>query len=325
MERTANSLYREFADLEARGVSDTYFEWADGVAGDPELLALIEQLPPAKRQPNLVFAAARYLGAPQTGYPRFREWLTSAWPDVVPVVMARATQTNEAARCAVLLPVLSTLEAPLALSEAGTSAGLCHYPDRYSYRYTTPDGPVVLDPHDGPSTVELPCVIDRASVPTALPEVVWRAGVDLKPIDVGDADQIHWLETLVWPEHEERRRRLRDASALVAREPADLVQGDLLDEIPALIAQAPAGSRVVVFHSAVLVYLAPERRAAFCDLMSSMPEVTWISNEGAHVLAAIANQVDSATDGRMILAVNGGAIARTGPHGQSYEALGSFR
>ena len=44
-------------------------------------------------------------------------------------------QTNEAGRCAVLLPVLAALPQPLALLEVGASAGLCLYPDRYAYRY----------------------------------------------------------------------------------------------------------------------------------------------------------------------------------------------
>lgn len=167
----------------------------------------------------------------------------------------------------------------------------------------------------------LPCSIDTIGVPDGIPEVVWRAGVDLNPIDVRDDKQLAWLETLVWPEHEARRLRLRAAAAIAATQPAELIRGDILEEIPALIAQAPAGSHVVVFHSAVLVYLAPDRREAFADLMAAMPDVTWISNEGARVLPSIADQLDSAPDGRMVLAVNGEAAARTGPHGQSYESI----
>ena len=45
-------------------------------------------------------------------------------------MMVRSTQTNEAGRCAALLPVLALLPQPLALLEVGTSAGLCLFPDR---------------------------------------------------------------------------------------------------------------------------------------------------------------------------------------------------
>ena len=28
---------------------------------------------------------------------------------------------------------------------------------------------------------------------------VWRAGIDLNPLDVADPDDVHWLSCLVWP------------------------------------------------------------------------------------------------------------------------------
>jgi hypothetical protein len=59
-----SGLYRRFAEVEARGLSPMYEEWALGVAADAELCARIEALPAAKRQVNLVFAAARLHGVP---------------------------------------------------------------------------------------------------------------------------------------------------------------------------------------------------------------------------------------------------------------------
>ena len=57
--------YREFARLEARSRSAAYQALAEAVAGDAALVRFIASLPPEKRQPNLLFAAARYLlGAP---------------------------------------------------------------------------------------------------------------------------------------------------------------------------------------------------------------------------------------------------------------------
>jgi Uncharacterized protein conserved in bacteria (DUF2332) len=50
--------YQRFAEREARGCSPLYERFALGVAGDPELLALLESLPPAKQQPNLLFEPA---------------------------------------------------------------------------------------------------------------------------------------------------------------------------------------------------------------------------------------------------------------------------
>jgi len=234
--------------------------------------------------------------------------------------LTHSTQTNEAARCAVLLPLLSQIDGPVALIEVGASAGLCLYPDRYSYRYATPTGVAMLNPVDGPSTVELPCTITDANTPVRLPEVVWRAGIDLNPIDVRNRDDLVWLEMLVWPEHEARRKRIRAAAAMIIADPPFLVRGDLLEMLPGLVDQAPNGATVVVFHSAVLVYLSSEQRQQFVDLVTSL-DVTWISNEGVTVLPAIDAQLQDPTAGRTVLAKDGVAVARTGPHGQSYQGL----
>jgi hypothetical protein len=314
-------LYLRFAEFEARGVSDTYFEWALSIAADEEVIARISALPGIKRQANLVFAAARHLGAPVGPYMPFREWLLEHWESVVPVIMARSTQTNEAGRSAVLLPVLSRLDGPLALIEAGASAGLVLYPDRYSYRYDVEGEVVHLDPADGPSRVNLACAIDRESVPSRLPDIAWRAGADLNPLDVRDPHELAWLETLVWPEHDARRERLHNAAALAALDPPNLVRGDILETIPNLVQSAPAGTHVVVMHSAVLVYLAPARRQEFAELMMSMDNVTWVSNEGPGVMPRIGGQVEIPIAGRTVIAISGRAVALAGPHGQSYMAL----
>jgi hypothetical protein len=83
--------------------------------------------------------------------------------------------------------------------------------------------------------------------PAGLPEVVWRAGLDLNPLDVTDAADLDWLEALTWPEHTHRRARLRAAAAIAAAEPPVLVPGDQVDDLPALAAQAPAGATLLVF------------------------------------------------------------------------------
>jgi len=320
-ERTA-AIYRRFGELETPGISDAYSRLALAVASDAEVVDLIAGLPLPKRQANLVFGAAVYLGAPLEPYSAFRAWLLRRWQEVRAVVATHSTQTNEAGRCASLLPVLSRLEGPLALIEVGASAGLCLHPDRYSYRYRVDGaGTVSLDPAEGPSSVVLPCTIDQGSVPQRLPEVVWRAGVDLHPIDPSDAEGLAWLRALIWPEHDERREPMAAAARIAASDPAPIVRGDLLKRLPALVDAAPAGVQVVVFHTAVLVYLEPERRQQFAAMMTAMPHVRWLSNEDAGALPGVAAQVQQPVGAGKILALDGRAVAVTGPHGQSYAAL----
>src|SRR5262249_59216598 len=122
-------------------------------------------------------------------------------------MLTRSTQTNEPARCATLLPVLATLPQPLALIEVGASAGLCRLPDLYGYDY----GSSRLPPPRAGAPV-FPCkASDQVPLPRALPQVVWRAGLDLHPLCATQPAHRAWLETLVWPEQTERLGRLRQA------------------------------------------------------------------------------------------------------------------
>ncbi len=191
--------YAIFAEKEARGRSPLYEELARGVAHDPATLAFLAGLPVAKQQPNLLFAAVRHVcGTPQD-WRHFRSLLQDHKIQITAVMLARSTQTNEPGRCATLLPVLAGLRQPLALIEVGASAGLCLIPDRYGYVY---DGSHRLVPRSA-GAIEPPMFRCAAGLGTPLPddvpEIAWRAGLDLNPIDVNEAEQVHWLETLAWP------------------------------------------------------------------------------------------------------------------------------
>jgi hypothetical protein len=238
--------YLDFATY-AAGDSPCFEDWALGVAEDEEVLAWLGTLPPVKRQPNLVFAAARWHGAPAPApYAALRQVLLEQEPAVRETVMTRMTQTNEVGRLATLAPVLGLVEGPVALVEVGASAGLCLYPDRYDYEWPPvgelrgSGGPVLTTHATGP----LP-------VPTGHPEVAWRGGVDLDPPDVTDADAMAWLENLVWPEQDERRERLRAAVDVARSDPPTLRRGDLFDHLPGLLDEAVRHGTPVVFHSAV--------------------------------------------------------------------------
>jgi len=315
--------FRVFAAREARGVSATFDEWASGFAADATLLSLLTPLPPLKQQPNLVFAAARWTGCPVGSFDSFRAWMLDHWPEIESTILTRSTQTNEAARCTALITALAGIEGPVALLEVGASGGLCLYPDRYSYRFTGEGGVVTLDPADGTSDVVIPCTVSGGiPVPTVLPDVVWRAGIDRSPIDVRDREELRWLETLTWPEHHERVARLHAAAGIAAADPPHLRRGDLVELLESTAEWAPRDATLVVFHSAVLSYLDDERRDRFRRIVAGLDAV-WVSNEGPGVFPDIAAKLAADLDvgGRFILARDGLPVALTGPHGQSIDGL----
>lgn len=242
------------AAAELAGTSELQVEWARGVAGDPDLIALIDGLPREHRQPSLLFSAARFAGAPASGWPEWREWLVANWPRVEAVARERRTQTNEVGRCAPLLVALDWIPGPLALLELGASAGLCLGVDRYSYRFD--DGPVV-----GDGEPLLTCATSGAgTAPAALPEVAWRRGVDLAPLSPADPGDLAWLEALLPPDRPDRLARLRAASTRLAGDPPEVIEGDALESLTELVGSAPGDATAVVIALGTLVYLPPPAR-----------------------------------------------------------------
>lgn len=308
--------YLRFAREEAYGQSEHYERLALAVAGHRELLAFLRDLPPAKRQPNLFFAAARHLG----GLPGDADALTALirrdGEGLRALMLSRSTQTNEPARCAVLLPALAKLPPPLALLEVGASAGLCVLPDRYAYDYGS-----ARRIGEGTAPTFTCRVGGAAPIPEALPEIIWRAGLDLDPLDLQDAENVAWLETLVWPGQDARLAGLRAAVKIARKEPPRVVKGDLNQDLAPLIAEAPEKATLVVFHTAVLSYIRDQAlRERFAEAMMKSPAV-WISNESPRVFPAFAAQAPP--PGRFLLAVDGEPVAWTGPHGQSIDWFAS--
>ena len=300
--------YTSFGAREARGVSPAYERLSYAVAGSDTVLDLLATLPTADRQPNLLFGVVRLLGGPVAEPAGFLSYVADRWPVIAPEMRSRVTQTNECGRCAPLLPVLAALPQPLALIEVGASAGLNLYPDRYAYRYG--------DRLVGAGHPVLSCDLRGIDPPAARPEVMWRAGIDLNPLDVTDPADVAWLEALIWPEHEHRRARLRAAAAIAAADPPLLVRGDLVTDLPAVAASAPAGATLVVFHNSLLYLVPKPGRDRFVQTVRDLPG-HWIANESPDVLSYPGLPSPPAETAMNVLALDGRPLAWTAPHGQS--------
>ena len=314
-------LYEWFA-TEVEPSSPAWARVSRQVASTPLISARLDGLPSAARQPNLFFGALKFLGGPLDADPSLPDWVADHWSQIERLVTTRFTQTNEVGRCAVIAPVLASLPQPIALIEVGMSAGLGLFPDLYGYSWTLEDGTVVTG--GTPGTVTIECRVTGAGLPLAVPDIVWRAGIDKNPLNPSDRDDAAWLRALVWPGEDAREQRLAAALRTVAGQDALRVAGDITDALPAVVAAAPRGATVVVVHSATLAYLPREARERHLALLTDLG-VHWVTNEGTKVVPAVRDALPAGftKDPRpcFVLALDGVPLARVGSHGQWLEWL----
>jgi hypothetical protein len=69
--------------------------------------------------------------------------------------------------------------------------------------------------------------------------------LDLHPLDVHDPADVAWLDALVWLGEEHLRAQLRAALDLTRAEPVTVRAGDLVADLPALLAEAPRDATLV--------------------------------------------------------------------------------
>ena len=309
--------------------SPLYAELAEVVAEDPELLRVMNRighLPP----PNLMFGAVQSMlmdgsdgdlathyrsivddPAPPHGVgPKFRSFVLAHEEEIVEMGNTRYTQTNECRRCVALLPMVSMAEfRAFHLIDVGTSAGLNLGLDRYGYRYGdqewNPGGePLLLAESRGvaPELVEV--------------EVLSRTGLDLNPIDPADESDRRWLDALIWPEHVERRARLRSALDMVASLDIDFVAGDALETMPNAMDGLPIGDPAVVMSSFTLNQFDAAQRDRLDSIVSGARSARPIHR------VSMGELLDE-SDGWADLVVDDGngalTVGRAHPHGEWIE------
>ncbi len=275
--------FRFFAGMCA-GRAPLYEALAEGVSADDSILSLARGGRQGHPPVNLLFGAVHYLllsGAehplrrlypsvgggedPDGAYPVFVDFCRRHEGAIRELVRTRRVQTNEVGRSGLLLPALSLAwesggRSPLYLIEVGASAGLNLFFDRYRYAYSGgrecgPASPAVIRTElRGPA----PC-----PVPSTLPGIGARVGIDLAPVDVTDPDAVRWMEALIWPDQVHRLELLRAAAGLAREDPPRLVRGDALETVGGLMADAPPRMPVCVFHSNAVYQMSEDWRAAF--------------------------------------------------------------
>jgi hypothetical protein len=304
--------------------SPLYRFLAKRVAEDPEVLAVAAKIEHTPR-PNMLFAGVHYLllageddplgryypsvsheSLDPTGcYSDFHRFALAHADRLIELGRSRYVQTNEVRRCTALMPGVATSRAassPFHLVDVGCSAGLNLSLDRYRYDYGTagvwgdPASKLVL-------TAEA-----RGGLPT-LPDklaILGRHGLDLNPVDLADPDARMWMVALIWPEQEDRRRRLQEAFASAL--PVQLVAGDAVVNLPRLFGLLPAGEPVVVMHAFALNQFTPEMRSTL--------DSTLAIEAGRRPLSRVALEfTDSGADWPE-MTVDGNQVATAHHHGE---------
>lgn len=117
----------------------------------------------------------------------------------------------------------------------------------------------------------------------------------------------------MWPGESDRQDRLAAAIASARRDPPAVHRGDLLTDLPALAAQAPAEATLVIYHSAVLAYVAPLDRERFAQTVRDLADA-WLSNEAPGVVPGL--PFTAFREGTFVLGRGGRtALAFTDGHG----------
>lgn len=305
-----SNAFRQFGELECRGLSDLYERLALGVSDDIELLRWFANASGPRTNANQLFAAVHYLllrgarheisqfyptltPAPlpsRDAYPAFHNFCMEHENEVAAVIRQRTTQTNEVSRCTYLLPALVTAglvsSAPLHLIDVGTASGMNLLFDRYHYDYG--DG-TTCGAQD--STVRLRTELRGKRPPIApIPSITARVGIDLNPIDANDAEATGWLRACVWPEHVERFRSLESALEVVREVRPNIVKGNAVELLPRVVKEAGSGSTVVVIHTNVLPYFSADERSRWRDLLQeigSSRNLIWLAAEADSLLTAV--------------------------------------
>ena len=166
-------------------------------------------------------------------------------------------QTNEVQRAWGLLPgFLSVVDGrPFDLLELGPSAGLNLVWDRYRYRYSTGTWG---EGTSGGGSLEL-TGDDRSPPPAELLErsvrIARRRGIDLNPVDATTEHGARLLQAFVWADQTNRLERLRRAIETLRADPPELMRGDYVELLPALLRDRREGAQLVVFQTASTMYV----------------------------------------------------------------------
>lgn len=283
------AIFADIADSCRRLESPTYAAWADCVVAwhDEEplrsllapyadarigdmvplrLFAAVQRLALERRAPHLALYLPALGGGGSTEESMCRVLLSTIdeHRDEIAAALEHVPQTNEVGRTVGLAALLRRIHRafglPVDLHEIGCSAGLSLRVDALIER-----GVIAADHPDW----------------GAMPSIGARRGCDLAPVDASTTVGRTLLTSFVWPDHVGRFERLRQALDVAAGVDADLVTQDALAYVHDL--ELHPGHAVVVWHSAMWLYLPADERRAIGEAIARLGESATVDSPLAHI------------------------------------------
>ena len=301
--------WRFFAETECKGYSPLYEAITTACANSQDVMEFVSSLPSHAHQPNLLLAAMHerviqgleptltpfYSGARAGHVGRlFVESVLASRDTLGQVLSSRFTQTNEIGRVATLAPALSVIPEcdDLTLIDVGTSAGLTlHLDDCFidygSYGSLGPTG----------SKVRVQAQVLSGHPPLRRVPIRRRIGLDRNILDPSNSDDARWILACVWPDTG-RLERTRNALALAAKFPSELIEGEALETLPLLFSSLEGP--IVITTTWVVAYMNTEYRTHFSAALSAASQkrdIYWISAEAPGVVAHLPDIVSPKVEG----------------------------
>jgi hypothetical protein len=278
--------FEHFAEQECKGNSALYYNLSKQIAYDEELLRVCSFVKDGQPVPNAFLAAvhffilknkqallARYYPS-VTGqktevipFDQFKAFVQQHQQGIVNLLQHRIVQTNVLTRCNYLLPVFSNIlyqtDNPATIIDIGASAGLNLNFHHYEYYYN--DKKIY-----GNSRVKLHCLVkgDKTPIITPFKNPVQKIGIDQHPIDLINAEDILWLQALIWPDQIERFLQLKEALNAPTLSEIKLIEGSTIADFKKVIESVDVSHTLIVFATHVLYQFTDKLLLEFYNLLA---------------------------------------------------------
>ena len=301
--------WRDFAENNCKGYSPLYESFTRACADSAEVIDFVRSLPAHAHQPNLLLAAIHervllglepdlslfYSGeiSGDAGH-LFVKAVLGSREYLEPILATRFTQTNEIGRVAVIAPALASLPVVdnLTLIDVGTSAGLTLRLDDCFIDYGSYGS---LGPQD--SKVKVQAEVLAGHPPLQSISIGRRIGIDRNILNPADEDNARWLLACVWPDTG-RLDRTRAAIELAASRPSELIEGDALEILSAVLSSVQGP--IVVTTTWVVAYMNLEYRARLMTALitaSEHQDIYWISMEAPGIVDQLPDVAPPSVEG----------------------------